>query len=534
MVAVGYALTACSDSSPVAPTAAPEPTLPEAPLVGLPRAEGPRSVSVSVKCTVTVATGAVACGPRTGTAPLDVRFSETSPNVTLNQGAASLSTTAVDVYEIPGSVTNQMAQPFGTSDGITVSGLKVYFTNLSVDVGTGDIAVTAETGFCDCTGTNGGALVEPYFGYNEIVQPYQTSSSLNWQFQFSNGTVSQFSYTAHVIGALPEETAALRWVKDMSQGTGTDQLYSVHGRTNAEAWSVGDAGRIYRYNGTTWSQVNGIGATSPLASANTQQLRAIYGWGTTGRADRATYAAGFNGTVLRSIANVPAATPGQWQDISTRLRHHADSATNPLRPFWYGVWCGGAGNCVFVGSNGQIRRFDGSADTLMTNGNILQNTGQIASGKILTSVFGFGAGTVYAVGQGGTFLLWRGNTQTWSTIPTGTTATLYNVWGFGTAGSHTLYLAGANGTLLRSVNGAAPTPVTLPPGFTTAFLWGMWGTGANDIYVAAANGNVLHFNGTTWRVHSTNQTSRLYGMWGTASTDMFGVGQNRTILRGRF
>ncbi len=550
IAAAMMSLAACSDNTPVGPSSSTEIGAPTEVPGGFPEIASGRVALAQLNCKVELKKGRQSCSrvQTNAAVPLDLRYNDTQANLTVNVGASGAGNPG-QVIAIPGSVTNLMAQPFGTTDGITVTGLKVWFTNVQVTSGIGDVTLQQD-GFCDCSGTNGGALVEGYIGYNEIVQPYATSTTKNWNWMVSLGNVDDFIFTVWVIGNVPEENAALRWLKDGSQGQpqgpGPDNLYGVHGRTNSEVYAVGDTGRIFRFDGTTWTQQNGLGAPAPQTPV-IAQLRSIFGWGTTGTADRATYAAGFRGTMLMARAN---ANGGQWTDITTLVRNHDDSLTVPLRTTWYGIWCGGAGNCVFVGAWGQIRRWNGERFPLATDRFKTVDQGTITSrhnpltlgsatslSKHLVGVYGFGASNVYAVGQGGLILHWDGSA--WKPMTTNTSETLYNVWG---TSATNVYAAGTNGTLLHFDGNfgtpANPVPnptwtrVTVPPGYSNFYFWGLWGTGPNDVYLSGQTGDILHFNGTKWFVHKTNQTNRLYSLWGTTTTALFGVGINRTIIRG--
>src|SRR3989441_3475115 len=92
-----------------------------------------------------------------------------SSNVSYSAGTAT--------FQASVTVQNLTALPLGTSDGATVSGVKVFFhSGPTVTMGTGTVTVANADNTGNFTGTN-----QPYFFYNEILQPVQVSSARNWQ-----------------------------------------------------------------------------------------------------------------------------------------------------------------------------------------------------------------------------------------------------------------------------------------------------------------------------------------------------------------
>lgn len=70
------------------------------------------------------------------------------------------------------------------------------------------------------------------------------------------------------------------------------------------------------------------------------------------------------------------------------------------------------------------------------------------------------------MGAGGTVLHWDG--ATWSTVTSGTTSTLYGVWG---SGANDVWAVGAGGVVLHW-NGSAGSVTTASPGLDLYAVWG--------------------------------------------------------------
>jgi hypothetical protein len=107
------------------------------------------------------------------------------------------------VYKIDVTLQNLLSAPFGTSDGVTVSGVQVFFPDQpAVVAGTGEVTlINAYTGFI--TGPN-----QSYFLYNEILDPYEISDAQPWRFSVPS-TVSRFTFTVYVNGAQDDESQPL-------------------------------------------------------------------------------------------------------------------------------------------------------------------------------------------------------------------------------------------------------------------------------------------------------------------------------------
>ena len=92
----------------------------------------------------------------------------------------------------------------GTTDGVTVSPIRVFFSQQpTVTSGTGVVTVANADG----TGTFTGSA-QPYFSYSQIVAPYEISVSHQWQFNVPS-TVATFVFTVYVSAPQTDEIGTL-------------------------------------------------------------------------------------------------------------------------------------------------------------------------------------------------------------------------------------------------------------------------------------------------------------------------------------
>jgi hypothetical protein len=423
-----------------------------------------------------------------------IYFGVTASALTCNNGSTPVCTQAV-------TITNRMTQPVGVDNFGQTSNIQVIIKAITATKQNGQATTVTVGGdgnavFTGLTCTNQGVAQStcPYFNFPGNLGPNATSISKT--FTHTTTAPSNILYfTLTIFAKVPEENALLRWVTDQQQITSVGGLYGIHGTANTNVFTVGDTGRIQRYNGTAWTT---------QASGTSLRLNSVWAASSTD-----AIAVGFGGTVLRYNGTT-------WAPMAST------PASAGVLTTWYGTFGFSPSQIFVVGTFGAIRYWNGTSWTSMTS----------PTTQHLTSVWGTSSTNAYATGVNGTLLRWNGTT--WSTISLGLPATsannLYNVWG----GSATdVWAAGRNGLLFHSTDGTTFTQVSLASlGLTSTYLWGMWGTGPSDVYLSTGNGNVVHWDGTKWWSHSTGQSSHLFGMWGTSITNMFGVGANRTIARG--
>jgi hypothetical protein len=68
------------------------------------------------------------------------------------------------------------------------------------------------------------------------------------------------------------------------------------------------------------------------------------------------------------------------------------------------------------------------------------------------------------------------------------------------------------------------------PSSVTLDLYAVWGSSDGDIYAAGENGTLLHYDGSTWQVITTNTPFNLTSLWGLPDIAVFAAGEEGTIL----
>lgn len=132
-------------------------------------------------------------------------------------------------------------------------------------------------------------------------------------------------------------------------------------------------------------------------------------------------------------------------------------------------------------------------------------------------VFGPDDTQVVMVGQGGTVLRYAPDSDTLTSLDTGTDATLFGVWGtperLWAVGGH---LPPADGPpVLLRIEGEDVTQVPLPPGLPDGVIFfKVWGTSPGDVWVIGEQGVQLHFDGVSWTYHPVADSPRLVTLHG--------------------
>ena len=181
---------------------------------------------------------------------------------------------------------------------------------------------------------------------------------------------------------------------------GAVTIRDIWGHTSSEVFAVGDNGVIFRYSGSSWSQ---------MESGTTESLRAI--WGTEGQ----VFAVGDNGTILQyrglswqrmdsGTSSALMAVSGNgagsvfatgregillhfdgvsWQDVSERLSTEEDLVS---------VWTGGASDVLVADAEGYVWFYDGVTWRI-------DSLGGASPG--INAVWGSSSADVFAVGREG-------------------------------------------------------------------------------------------------------------------------------------
>ena len=179
-----FVLTACSEVDVLAP----EPTAAE--------------TAARMTCTVVVQPASMTCKPVELVTPEGVqayriiggqdtyiKLANTNNNF---DGGTFIFSTEVTLQ-------NLVQYLIGTTDGSTVSGVKVFFTSAPVGLPSGNVSLANEDGQETFT-----APLQDYFLYNQILSTYEISAAKSWQFQL-DPSVTSFTFTVQVAATMVNE-----------------------------------------------------------------------------------------------------------------------------------------------------------------------------------------------------------------------------------------------------------------------------------------------------------------------------------------
>ncbi|HEU4562457.1 MAG TPA: Ig-like domain-containing protein [Longimicrobium sp.] len=235
LCAIALAAAACSDRIPSAPVAAPA-----------------SPVAATLRCTVTVRAGTVACEPvRSGNpAARGVLLGGQGVNVRLTSSGTAYDT-ATQTLRTSVTVQNLTAQPLGTTNGYTPSpdGVRVFFHQKPVvQTGSGTVTVANPDGIGIFTSSN-----QPYFQYDGILFPDETTPAREWRFNVPL-SVTSFVFLVYVHAPAPSERG---WI-ELSPMAPSLQV----GETLVLADSVRHAtGQVLPGFPVTWTTSDGAVAT---------------------------------------------------------------------------------------------------------------------------------------------------------------------------------------------------------------------------------------------------------------------------------
>ena len=247
------------------------------------------------------------------------------------------------------------------------------------------------------------------------------------------------------------------------------------GRAADDVFVVGSQGTSLHYDGAAWSSISGLGGT--IGSVRGTATGDVFATGTGG-----TYE--YNGTGWSSTGGGGGTA----------------------------LWVGSASELFSVGTNGQIRRYDGTSWSSMTSG----------TERHLYGVWGSDSDDVFAVGTVGEIVHFDGTS--WSTMASGSSTYFFGVWG---SGPRDVFAVGRDGVVLH-FDGVEWSPVSLG---TTEDLRDVWGTGPGSVYVVSDAGSIFHFDGFVWSPITSTATEGLHGIGGTTSGDVFAVGDVGEIVQ---
>jgi hypothetical protein len=245
-------LTACSEVELLAP----EPSMAER--------------AALMTCTVVVSPASMTCKPVELVTPEGVQADRIIGGQDTYIKLAS-SNNAYDggtfVFSTDVTLQNLVQYLIGTTDGSTVTGVKVFFQSAPIGLPSGNVTLANEDGQGTFT-----AASQDYFQYNEILSPYQISAARTWQFQL-DASVTSFTFQVYVAATMVDESA-------------TPLLDKVWTGTNSTAWSeaanwqggvVPDSGNV----AAVPSDALLVSTNYPVLSADARVLALRVGLGST-------------------------------------------------------------------------------------------------------------------------------------------------------------------------------------------------------------------------------------------------------------
>jgi PKD repeat protein len=181
-----------------------------------------------ITCRAEVAAGSVSCqGLSSDPVPgLSLSVIVGGQGTYVQLASDNVSYDGSDVFQADVTVENLIAQPLGTPDGTTVTGIKVFFhSGPTVTSGGGTVDVSNADG----TGTFTASQPQPYFEYNTILQTNEVSAAKTWQWSVSPG-VETFEFSVYVSTDIP--VAPGEWEATPTPAFGTAD-FTVNDQSNA-------------------------------------------------------------------------------------------------------------------------------------------------------------------------------------------------------------------------------------------------------------------------------------------------------------
>jgi len=305
-------------------------------------------------------------------------------------------------------------------------------------------------------------------------------------------------------------------------------LDAIWGSSDEDIYLVGElGGTILHYDGTTFTR---------LASGTTSELDAV--WGTREGDVYVAQAHDANGTVLRGIrgATVAVSPPSSMlTGIGDGKQLNAtafDPSGHPINGVNF-TWTSSDPRVATVSALGVVTTVGSGTATItaMAPGGaagaatvtVTTEWTSIPTGisGYLDNIWGASGTDVFAVGEGGLILHFDGTS--WVAMVSGNSEELLGVWG--TSGTD-VFAVGVGGTILHHDG----TSWGLMASGTTNQLDWVWGVSGTDVYAVGPHGVVLHYTGSAWDAMTSGTSEELTAVWGASGEDVFAVGEAGTVI----
>ncbi len=191
------------------------------------------------------------------------------------------------------------------------------------------------------------------------------------------------------------------------------------------------------------------------------------------------------------------------------------------------VWGSGPNDVYVVGGVPAAGGFAGETGVFHFDGTSLQRV-PMATTERAWWVFGYGPDEVYIGGENG--MLLRGRNRAFERIDTGTTQTIFGMWG---PHKDRLYFVSGDFTdpdargELRVLTSTVVSKVSAPAldAYDGQALFKVWGSADNDVFLVGEKGAVFHFDGNAWsRMTTPANDLPILTVSGRGPNDVYAVG----------
>jgi hypothetical protein len=472
----------------------------------------PEGFQAELACTASVREGRVSCadGAPGGGSGAFSRLIIGGQNVYVRLASSGAAyNTADSIFQVNVTVQNLMTQAFGTPDGTTDTGLRVFFhTGPDVTRGTGSVSVDNEDG--SDTFLN---AMTPYFAYDGRLRTNEVSDAKTWRFKIGP-QVETFNFTVLVQGQLPHPGSLLLF-DTVYEPTPYDPwgIQDIWGPSTSDLFAVGKAGLMLRYAGGAWVRDEAL---------TYQRLFDVWG---SSASD--VYAVGDSGSIIHWNG-------AEWSKVST------DHLCVEYYDYWngwvyrcpdfHGVWGTGPDDVWVVGET--AGEWDEDGDNYYPSSLIVHYDGQAWVPNryvrgIVEGVWGSAPNDVWAVGWS---QIWHYDGRGWTSLNVGWPLPHFDgVWGLS---SKNVYAYHAGGVVHYDGVEWRPMPGLPYSGNSEVRYSGVWGTAPDNLFVASPYNlkGFKHWDGSTWM--DIARDNIVLALWGFGPNDLIAISDGR-VARGR-
>ena len=326
----------------------------------------------------------------------------------------------------------------------------------------------------------------------------------------------------------------------------TSTLESVDASGTNDVWTVGLDKKVYHYSlSSAWSAVT-AGVATNLSRVSAATASCIWAVGPAGVIDATsngglTWATQTSGTtndingidaVSSTVAYAACSYGTGNKNIVLVYSSGTWSTKNPATPLvnLYGITSTPSSptTCWAVGASGAIRKGTSSGGTWATETSGV--TTQLNGVSAADANYVFAAGNTD--GTKGTLLRTTNGGTAWSRYTTGVPNIDFNgVSGINVSPNYYAWAVGDGGNIWYTSNGGTTWSAQTSP--TTNDLYDVSATALNNVWAVGASGTILHYDGTSWAVHSQSgsvTTNNLKGVSAYNASNAWAVGDNGTII----